>query len=74
MAEELRFFLRTAIYAAIVAVAYWILSYEPAGTVLLAALALAVIAFVAAVAAFARGSVGELRPGAGAPASRALDA
>ncbi len=36
MAEELRFFLRTALYAAVTAAIYWFLSYEWVGTMLLA--------------------------------------
>jgi hypothetical protein len=61
MAEELRFFLRTALYAAVIAAIYWFASYDPveetydwAGTVLLAAVALAGTAVVAGMALFAR--------------------
>jgi hypothetical protein len=61
MAEELRFFLRTALYAAVVAAVYWFASYNPvdgsydwAGTALLVAVALAGTAVVAVMAAFAR--------------------
>ena len=36
MAEELRFFLRTAAYTAVIGVLYWIVSYEWAGSVMLA--------------------------------------
>lgn len=46
MAEEFRFFLRTALYAAVLAVIYWFASYESAGTVLLAVLALALGFFI----------------------------
>ena len=46
MAEEFRFFLRTAVWIVIAGVAYWLLSYELAGTILLGALLLAILAFV----------------------------
>ena len=55
MAEELRFFLRTAAYTAVIAVLYWILSYEWAGSVMLAFVAVAtglvVVVFFLAVQA-----------------------
>lgn len=61
MAEELRFFLRTGVYAAVIAVIYWFASYDPvhdtydwAGTALLVAVALAGIGVVAVMAVFAR--------------------
>ncbi|HET6380082.1 MAG TPA: cytochrome c oxidase subunit 4 [candidate division Zixibacteria bacterium] len=61
MAEELRFFLRTALYAAAIAVIYWFASHDPvtggydwAGTTVLAAAALATGAIVAVAGAFAR--------------------
>ena len=61
MAEELRFFLRTGLYAAVIAVIYWFASYDPvhdtydwAGTALLVAVALAGIGVVAVMAVFAR--------------------
>lgn len=41
MAEEVRFFLRVALYSAVVALAYWLVSGDPAGTVLLGAIAVA---------------------------------
>lgn len=41
MAEEVRFFLRTALYSAGIAAIYWLLSRDPPGTVMLAAIALA---------------------------------
>jgi hypothetical protein len=53
VAEELRFFLRTAIYTAVIGAIYWIVSYEWAGSVMLAFIALAtglvVVAFFVAV-------------------------
>lgn len=36
MSEELRFFLRTALYTGLITVIYWFVSYEWAGTVMLA--------------------------------------
>lgn len=54
MAEEFRFFLRTAGYVAIAGGVYWLVSYEPAGTVLLGALVLAIAAFIAVGAFFSR--------------------
>lgn len=47
MAEELRFFLRTALYAGPISAVYWFVSYEVAGTALLAFVAAASVAVVA---------------------------
>lgn len=47
MAEELRLFLRTALWAIGAGIVLWIMSLDVPGTVLLAALALALLAFVA---------------------------
>jgi hypothetical protein len=46
VAEEVRFFLRTAIYTLTITVIYWFLSYEIAGSTLLLSLGLAAIFFV----------------------------
>ena len=46
MAEEIRFFLRTAIYTLTITVIYWFLSYEIAGSALLLSLGLSAIFFV----------------------------
>ena len=46
MSEELRFFLRTALYTGLITVVYWFVAYEWAGTVLLAALFGAALSFV----------------------------
>ena len=61
MAEELRFFLRTGIYAGVIAAIYWFASYDPvqdtydwAGTALLVAAALAGLVVVAVMAVFSR--------------------
>lgn len=61
MAEELRFFLRTAVYSALIAVIYWFSSYDAVtgtydwiGTALLVATVLAAGAVVAVAGSFAR--------------------
>ena len=68
MAEEVRFFLRTALYAGVIAVVYWFasrvyegitLGYDWAGTTLLAFTALACAAITGGVLLFARAA----RPG-----------
>ncbi len=46
MAEEFRYFLRTALYIGVAGIAYWFASYEAAGTVLMATLVLALLAFI----------------------------
>ncbi len=48
MPEELRFFLRTALYTALIGTIYWFVSYEWAGTVMLASLLAACIFFIGA--------------------------
>lgn len=57
MAEEFRYFLRTALYVVAAGVVYWLVSYEPSGTVLLGALLLAILAFIAIAMFFARSPV-----------------
>lgn len=62
MAEELRFFLRTALYSAVIAAVYWFASYDTtiaggydwAGTAMLVATVLACGAAVAVMGIFAR--------------------
>ena len=70
MAEELRFFLRTALYTAVIGLIYWGLSYEWAGSVMLAFVALAtglvVVVFFLAV----RATHGPLTGEAGGPIRR----
>lgn len=61
MTEELRLFVRAALYAAAAGVVYWLVSYEPAGTVLLGWLFVALVAFVATASAFAPSAVGRMR-------------
>lgn len=52
MAEEYRFFLRSLLYIVVAGAIYWFVSYEPAGTVLLIGLAVAIVAFVGVARAF----------------------
>ena len=60
VAEELRFFLRIALYTVPVAVVYWFLSYEVAGSVLLLLVGLAAIFFSAAMAWVVRHSSSDI--------------
>jgi hypothetical protein len=48
MSEEVRFFLRVALYTLSIAVVYWFISYEIAGSVMLLALGLSAVFFTAA--------------------------
>lgn len=66
MAEELRLFLRSALYAGAIAVVYWFVSYDVAGTVFLVSVALGGAGLVAAFAVFA--SSDEVRPPQPGPA------
>lgn len=67
MAEELRFFLRIALFAGPAAVVYWFVSYEIAGTILLGALTLAVLLFLATTAVLVREARDDIVPdGSGA--------
>lgn len=49
MAEELRFFLRIGLFAALIATIYWFVSYEVAGTILLAGIVFSVGVLVVTV-------------------------
>jgi hypothetical protein len=62
MAEELRFFLRTAVYSAVIGTIYWFVSYEVAGSVLLGFVAFGAIAFVGVVAGFVPHTRDEIVP------------
>lgn len=62
MAEELRFFLRTGVYSIVVGTVYWFVSYEVAGSVLLAFVVFAALAFVGVAGAFVRGAHSEIVP------------
>ena len=55
MAEELRFFVRLAIYLVIADTIYWFATYEWAGSVLMGTLALGAVFFAVAAGATARG-------------------
>ncbi|MDQ3916718.1 MAG: cytochrome c oxidase subunit 4 [Actinomycetota bacterium] len=46
MPEELRVFVRAALYLALVTTVYWFVSYERAGTLLLGAMSVAALSFV----------------------------
>ena len=74
MAEELRFFVRSLLYLAPIAVVYWLVSDEPAGTALLVALVVAFVAFVALAVHFAPSAVSDLRPSGGGTLSRVVGA
>ncbi|HEU4480702.1 MAG TPA: cytochrome c oxidase subunit 4 [Actinomycetota bacterium] len=68
MNEELRFFLRTALYTGAIGIVYWFVSYEWAGTVMLAFLFGAALFFVLVVGSTSRwaprkGNGGEPRHG-----------
>jgi len=74
MAEEVRFFLRTALYSAVISVVYWFSSHEPltgaydwAGTVMLLFTALAAGGVVAVLIASARGTTRGLQGGGSLP-------
>jgi hypothetical protein len=72
MAEELRFFLRTGVYSIIVGSVYWFVSYEVAGSVLLAFVVFAALAFVGVAGAFVRATRSEVIPRHGSGLSRVL--
>lgn len=56
MAEELRFFLRTALFALGAGAVYWFVSYEPAGTFLFAFVVIGAGFFTFAVGFLVRGT------------------
>ncbi len=61
MPEELRVFVRAALYVVLITVVYWFVSYERAGTLLLGFLFAGAVLFVAAARAYGRRT--ERRPG-----------
>lgn len=61
MPEELRVFVRAALYLAAITSIYWFVSYEKAGTILLGGMFVAAVSFV--VAARKLGRPTERRPG-----------
>jgi len=66
VAEEIRFFARSLLYLVPLTIVYWVVSYEPAGTVLLVVLIVAFIAVVGIVVYHAPATISDLRPtGAG---------
>jgi hypothetical protein len=56
MAEELRFFLRTGLYALVISIVYWFLSYEVAGTLLLVFLVVGSAIFVVSMIVTVKGA------------------
>ena len=82
MAEEVRFFLRTALYSAVIAVVYWFASFEPdgvptdydwAGTTLLVFTVLACGAVAGVVLLFVRGVRRDLAPRGGSLPARVAE-
>ncbi|HLY35792.1 MAG TPA: hypothetical protein VKU35_03680 [Candidatus Limnocylindria bacterium] len=71
MAEELRFFLRTAMYSAVIGAIYWFVSYEVAGSVMLAFVVFATGLVVGLFLFAVRETRGELDPRSGGPMQRA---
>ncbi|HJP71657.1 MAG TPA: hypothetical protein VJ975_08045, partial [Candidatus Limnocylindria bacterium] len=74
MAEELRFFLRTGVYSIIVGTVYWFVSYEVAGSVLLAFVVFAALAFVGVSGAFVKQARDRIVPQEGSVARRFVGA
>lgn len=72
MAEELRFFLRTGVYSIVVGTIYWFVSYEVAGSVLLAFVVFAALAFVGVAGAFVRTARSEVVPPDSSGVARAI--
>jgi Cytochrome c oxidase subunit IV len=70
MAEELRFFLRTAAYSALIGLVYWFVSYEVAGSVMLGFVVLATGLVVGIFFFAVRATRGELDPRRGGPMQR----
>jgi hypothetical protein len=70
MAEEVRFFLRTTLYSAAIGLLYWYISYEVAGSVMLAFVVLATGLVVGFLTVAVRATRGELAAGDGGPATR----
>jgi hypothetical protein len=56
VAEELRFFFRVALFTIVIATIYWLVSYEEAGTWLLAGIVASAAFFVGVVGLNVRGS------------------
>lgn len=64
MAEELRFFLRIALFVGPAAAVYWFVSYEVAGTILLVALTLGALLFLATIASLVQAARDDIVPDA----------
>lgn len=74
MAEELRFFLRVAVYSAGVGAIYWFVSYDAAGTALLVFAAVAGAVFVGHAALHVPAARNRIVPETGSGAARAWGA
>jgi hypothetical protein len=62
VAEELRFFLRTALYSAVIGTIYWFVSHEVAGSVLLVFVVFSALSFVGVVGGHVRQARDEIVP------------
>lgn len=56
MAEEVRFYLRVALFTTLIATVYWFVSYEEAGTLLLAGIVASAVIFIVLIAGGVAGS------------------
>jgi hypothetical protein len=72
MAEEMRFFLRTGVFSIVVGSVYWFVSYEVAGSVLLAFVVFAALAFVGVAGAFVRAARSEVVPAGSSGIARVI--
>ncbi|MDQ4095214.1 MAG: hypothetical protein M3174_03285 [Actinomycetota bacterium] len=65
MAEEVRFFLRIGLYAALITIVYWFVTYEIVGTILLGGLALALGLLIGTILKMRRSSRSDIVPDKG---------
>ena len=72
--EEVRFFLRVALFVLVVGAIYWFVSYEAAGTALLVFAGLAATFFIAHIALHVRATRVAVAPAAGSPLGRLVGA
>ena len=70
MAEEVRFFLRVALFVLVVGAIYWFVSYEAAGTALLVFAGLAAVFFIGHIALHVRATRVAAVPGSGSALGR----
>ena len=71
MAEEVRFFLRIAIFAALIGTIYWFVSYEIVGTILLIAIVAGAGLFIVTISRLRRETHSDLAPSEGGAARKA---